>query len=224
MFMPMADTQNMMRLLAWLSPVFPTGGFAYSGGLEAAQHEGFVTDEASLQGWLETQIELGSMRNDCVFLMEAWRNAKAKQSNDIVAELAEALAGNAERHSEITSQGQAFVEGLRAWDNVALDGFPKPHILCVCVGHAAGHIGIDAHSTLTVFAQSQISNQLQVAIRLSLIGQTGAARILAKLETPLSALVSAMAEATLDDLGTSTINAEIMAMKHQYLPSRMFRS
>jgi len=222
--MGMIDTQNMMRLLAWLSPVFPTGGFAYSSGLEAAQKTGLVIDETSLLDWLETQIEFGSLRHDCVFLMEAWRNVDVGQSNENVAQLAEALAGSAERHLEISAQGQAFVEGLKAWDDMASSDFPKPHILCVCVGYAAGYAQIDAHSTLIIFAQSQVSNLLQVAIRLSLIGQSGAARILAQLETRLSALVSAMMETTLDDLGTTTINAEIMAMKHQYMPSRMFRS
>lgn len=220
----MNDTQNMMRLLAWLSPVFPTGGFAYSNGLEAAQHVGLVIDQTSLSAWLKDQIELGSLRNDCIFLLEAWRNSQAKQSNQTVAQLAEALAGSAERHLEMTAQGQAFVEGLKAWDAMADIAFPKPNILCVCVGHAAGHAGIDAQLTLTVFVQSQISNMLQVAIRLSLIGQTGAAQILAELEPHLSELAASITKTTLDDLGTATINAEIMAMKHQYMPSRMFRS
>lgn len=220
----MTDTQKMMKLLAWLSPVFPTGGFAYSGGLEAAVHHGLVKDETSLLGWLEAQIEFGALRNDCLFLVEAWRNARKVLDNQGVAQLADALAGSAERHLEITAQGQAFVDGLKAWEEMAVIDFPQPHILCVCVGHAAGSAQINADLALTAFAQSQISNQLQVAIRLSLLGQSGAARLLARLEPKLAQCVISAKEATLDDLGTASWQADIMAMKHQYMPARMFRS
>ena len=34
------------RLLTWLSPAYPVGGFSYSHGLEAAVEEGSVRDRA----------------------------------------------------------------------------------------------------------------------------------------------------------------------------------
>ena len=55
----------------WLSPVFPTGGFAYSGGLEQAVRDGAVTDEDALGGWLETLVGRGSIRNDLILLAVA---------------------------------------------------------------------------------------------------------------------------------------------------------
>lgn len=186
--------------------------------------EGLVRDEASLHDWLETQIKFGSLRNDCVLLIQAWRHASEGQEANDLAQLAAALSGSAERYLEINAQGKAFVEGLKAWDGMITGNFAQPHILSICVGEAAGSAGINAATTCTAFAHSQISNQLQVAIRLSLIGQTGAARILAQLENALSHLVDVAAEATLDQLGTSAFHAEIMAMKHQYMPARMFRS
>ena len=48
----MIDDLDLARLMAWLSPVFPTGGFAYSSGLETAVAEGLVKDEADLLNWL----------------------------------------------------------------------------------------------------------------------------------------------------------------------------
>ena len=38
------------RLMAWLSPAYPVGGFSYSHGLEAAVEEGSVRDRAGLVG------------------------------------------------------------------------------------------------------------------------------------------------------------------------------
>jgi len=39
---------SLLRLLTWLSPAFPTGGFAYSHGLEWAVEAGHVRNEAQL--------------------------------------------------------------------------------------------------------------------------------------------------------------------------------
>ncbi|TIS06302.1 MAG: urease accessory protein UreF, partial [Mesorhizobium sp.] len=43
----------LLRLMAWLSPSFPVGGFSYSHGLERAVHDGLVADRGDLAEWLE---------------------------------------------------------------------------------------------------------------------------------------------------------------------------
>ena len=44
------------KLMTWLSPAFPVGGFSYSHGLEWAGEDGAVRDEASLQQWIEAGL------------------------------------------------------------------------------------------------------------------------------------------------------------------------
>ena len=46
------ELSALLRLMAWLSPAFPIGSFAYSGGLERAVHDGLVRDASDLQAWL----------------------------------------------------------------------------------------------------------------------------------------------------------------------------
>ena len=48
------------RLLAWLSPSFPVGGFSYSHGIEAAVEQGLVRDRASLIVWLDGILRHGA--------------------------------------------------------------------------------------------------------------------------------------------------------------------
>jgi hypothetical protein len=48
---------GLYRLLAWLSPGFPIGSFAFSHGLEAAAASGAVRDRDSLQLWLSAILE-----------------------------------------------------------------------------------------------------------------------------------------------------------------------
>jgi urease accessory protein UreF len=47
---------GLYRLLAWLSPGFPIGSFAFSHGLEAAVASGAVRDRYSLQFWLSAIV------------------------------------------------------------------------------------------------------------------------------------------------------------------------
>ena len=45
--------QRLLRLMAWLSPAFPTGAYAYSHGLEWAVAAGDVVDPDTLLAWLD---------------------------------------------------------------------------------------------------------------------------------------------------------------------------
>ena len=92
------------------------------------------------------------------------------------------------------------------------------------VGGYCGVGGVGLNAALTGYLQAFLSNQLQAAIRLSVLGQSGAARILAQLEQKCAALSHWAASTTLDDLGSAAINAEIAAMNHETQAIRLFRS
>ncbi len=64
-----------MRLMAFLSPAFPTGAYAYSHGLEWAVAAGDVADPPTLLGWLDDLLRHGSGRNDAILLRQAYRAA-----------------------------------------------------------------------------------------------------------------------------------------------------
>ncbi len=51
---------DLYRLMAWLSPAYPVGGYSYSHGLELAVEEGLVTGCAELIDWLEAIFRDGS--------------------------------------------------------------------------------------------------------------------------------------------------------------------
>ena len=86
-------TAALLRLVTWLSPAFPIGAFAYSGGLEQAVRDEHVADAADLSVWLSTVIGHGSLWNEAVLFAEAYRSFDDPVALDEVMELAEALAG-----------------------------------------------------------------------------------------------------------------------------------
>ena len=212
----------LLRLMAWLSPAFPVGSFSYSHGLEKAVEDGLVEGAASLQAWIADLVEHGSAWNDAVLFAEAHR--RAIQGGDVIelAELGEALAGSRERHMETMLQGAAFTAASTPWQ--AGERLPANMSYPVAVGATAGAHGIAVGIATAAYLQAFVSNQLQAAIRLSVIGQTQATAMLAALEPLVAATASRAAQSSLDDLGSATVMAEIAAMRHETQQTRLFRS
>jgi urease accessory protein len=110
------------RLLAWLSPSFPTGAFSYSHGLEAAVAAGAVHDRMTLQRWIAAIVAQGSGRIDADILRDAYRAAEADDCNalDTVNRRGVAYRATAELALEVSQQGEAFLNTCQtAWP----DGF-----------------------------------------------------------------------------------------------------
>jgi urease accessory protein len=219
-----AATAGLVRLMAWLSPSFPVGGFSFSHGLERAVHDGLVANRDDLQDWLAVLLTIGSGWNDAVLLAEAWRRAVSGAAFDDLAELAEALAACAERHRETVSQGGAFVAAAAAWPAPAFGSAPEDCPYPVAVGALAGAHGVPLRDTLAAFLQAFAGNLVQAAIRLGVIGQTAALGIVAGLEPLLLATAGRALASSLDDLGSAAFVSDIMAMRHETQHSRLFRS
>src|SRR3954468_20551835 len=90
--------EALYRLLAWLSPAYPIGGFSYSHGIETAVEQGFVTNRVSLVAWVPTVLGDGTGRVDGALFAAAWRAAEARNwaAFDAVAERATAWRGTSE--------------------------------------------------------------------------------------------------------------------------------
>ena len=215
-------TPSLLRLIAWLSPVFPTGGFAYSAGLERAVADGLVTDADSLRDWLEALLAHGSAWNDAVLFTASWCECADDAVVAGLSELCEALTGSAERYKETTDQGRAFLAAARHW--FGPEELPRAAPLPVAVGTACGLSGIALNDALGAWLQAWLTNQLQAAIRLSVTGQDGAARLLAALEPVILDTVARASDSALDDLGGFAFMAEIASMNHETLHSRLFLS
>lgn len=213
-----------LRLMTWLSPAFPVGGYSYSHGLESAVEDGLVPDRDGLQDWISSLVGHGSMWNDAVLLAESRRRARSGGDLAEIAQLGEALSGSQERHLESMLQGEAFAGAAAAWPHPMLAGLPATCPYCVAVGAVAGAHGVALESALAAFLQAFASNLCQAAIRLGVTGQTGAVATIAALEPLVLATAARAARSTLDDLGSSTILSDIASMRHEVQYSRLFRS
>ncbi|MGE7367857.1 urease accessory protein UreF [Neorhizobium sp. NPDC001467] len=218
------DTQGLLRLMAWLSPAFPVGGFAWSGGLERAVHDRLVTDAASLSRWTTTVLRHGSLWTDAVLFCQAWRQHADRQAVEELAELGLALAGSAERHVETLSLGTAFVTAAVAWPHPVFDYLPQDTPFPVAVGAISAAHGLACEKALAAYLHAAVSQWISAAIRLGVCGQADGVRLLAGTEGAIGAICESAGTLTLDDLGTATVQAEICTLRHEVQHSRLFRS
>lgn len=216
--------QSLLRLLTWLSPAFPVGGFAYSGGMEAAVREGHVEDAASLKDWLDFTFTHGPAWNDAVLVTEAWNAGSDSARLTEATELARALAGSAERYLESTAQGDAFMAAAAPWLSRTIDGISHETPYGIAVGAVAAATGVGLHATLVAWLHAVASQLVSAAIRLSVLGQREAMALLQALE-PVILETSARAQtSTLADLGSAAVISDILSARHENLGVRLFRS
>lgn len=222
MIILMTDIQSFIRLQTWLSPAFPTGAFSYSHGLEQAIASKLVHNQQSLLDWLSSLLKQGAGWNDAVILAEAWRACSQDQDLAYIAELGEAMSISKERHLETMAQGSAFLAAAATWGEIP--ELPGDCSLPVAVGSVTAKQGIELQATLAAYLHAYISNQIQAALRLMKLGQQGGVEVLASLEAPILTTAAAASQTTLDDLGGASFMADICAMQHEQLQTRIFRS
>lgn len=224
----LVDGDGALHLLAWLSPAFPIGAFAYSHGVETAVDNGDVHDLASLTAWLSDLIEVGSARNDAILAAEAWRGAQLNDARHLaeINDLAFALCPSRERRLETGGMGTAFASTiLNAWPDAVCSTLPAGEIAYpVAFGATCAAQGLRLHRCLEAYALAFVQTIVSAAVRLGPIGQTDGQRTAAALLPVVRRLATAAEMSSLDDLGGCVLRSDLAAMKHETLYSRLFRS
>lgn len=214
----MTIERDLLTLTQWLSPSYPLGSFAYSHGLESAVAAAWVTDAASLQGWLEDIVIRGSGRSDAVFLRLA--HAAGPQELAGLAAQARAFAPSRERLREAERQGAAFA---RTTADIWKIDLPEG-VFVVVLGRAVRLLGLDVDLAVSLYLQGFVGNLVSVAQRLIGLGQTDGQRVLAALQGPCMHTARDTRGADLDAVYSNAFLSDIAAMKHETLDTRLFQS
>lgn len=223
------DSGSLYRLLAWLSPGYPVGAFAYSHGLEWAVETGAVADRSGLERWLRDLLAHGGAWSDAVLFARAHDAATAGDRAGLaeINDLAVALCPSSERRLETTAQGNAFLLATRAswpWDDDDAAVIPGDCAYPVAVAWAAAGHGLPLEAALHAYVHAAAANLISAGVRLIPLGQTDGQRVLAALEDAVAGTAEAARAADLSALGGCAFLSDVAAMRHETQYTRLFRS
>jgi urease accessory protein len=214
---------RLIRLLTWLSPGFPTGGFAFSHGLEWSVEVGDVVDETTLGGWVADVLLNGAGRSDAILL----RHAYVADLDDLPAlcALGTALGFGRERRLETCAQGAAFIRAANVWGGPRISAMSDKDVpYPIAVGTLAADHHIEADFAAAAYLQAFAASLVTAAVRLIPLGQTAGLRVSAMLEPVIVELVQHTCGACLDDLGGACFRSDIAALRHETQRTRLFRT
>lgn len=204
-----------LRAVQYLSPAFPIGGFAYSAGLETAIDQGDVTDADTLRRWISAVMCYGSARCDTILIAHARTGCSAD-----LADLAYALAPSAERSLEMREMGRAYASLMGSLNGAPFAELPFP----VAVGHSMRGLDIPTEDILTLWLQGFAAQMVSVGVRYIPLGQSAGQAVLAGLAPDILRCAKTAATASLDDIATASIGADIATMRHETQAVRIYRT
>ena len=230
---PITDS-GLLRLLAWLSPSFPVGAYAYSHGAEAGVESGRIFNRETATDWISFVLEFGSGRADADLFVGAYLAAEQNAVDKFVevSSMADALKGTAELGLESRAQGQAFLDAVQgAWPDqrleqfcVALKDAGVSPSYATAVAAAAAFAGVGMQAALGAYLHGFGANIASAIVRLAPLGQSDGQKIIAALEPVVERALANALERDPGDIGSAAFMVDWMSMKHETQYSRLFRS
>lgn len=206
---------------------FPSGGFAFSQGLETLLAEGQVAGEAGLAALLEHQLQDRWLVFDRYFISAAHAEAESFAVLFDLDHEVEAMTPAAGLRQGSKRNGMALLTSHDKIGTAAASDYRAR----VMAGEALGHLpvvqglvlkarGLDLTAALAAAAHGFLSGQVTAAVRLGAIGALAGQRIITGLHP---ALADALAKPLPPEAPWSfTPLAEIAAMRHETQAVRLF--
>jgi urease accessory protein len=207
---------------------FPTGGFAHSGGLEAAWQHGEVRGGGTLAGYLETALAQ-LVRNAMPFAAAAFESERGFSDIDTYCDafLSNHVANRASR-----AQGQSLLASAeKIFRMVELNAFRTAiqnenlagHFAPV-FGRVAALLNLDERAAARLFVFMQLRGWISAAVRLNLIGPLEGQTIQHQLAGAAEAVAARFGEVSLEDAAQTAPLLDVWQGTQDRLYSRLFQS
>jgi urease accessory protein len=207
------DPGQLVSALRFGDSAFPSGGFAFSSGLEGADRDGWVRDETDVADFAAEQLDGRWHRCDRVLFRAAWTDPDPRAADA----LAEAVATMSVLRAASRRAGAATLATFSAVVDAGLGEYRAQ----VLAGTAPGHLpvvqaiclratGLTLPVAETVVAWQLVAGIVGAATRLGIVGHLGAQRVLGSLTGPLS---DVLARQPRDSPAAFTAYADIAAQR-----------
>jgi urease accessory protein len=209
------------RLVQLADSGFPAGGFAHSGGLEAAVALGRVRGEEGVVAFATATLwQTGTFA--LAFVRAAHAAATDEERATLDERCEKAQSGHVTRRASRT-QGRAWMRACGEAFGVALPTLPVGH-LPVAFGVSSRALGIGLDDALALYLQLVVRGVLSAAVRLGQTGPNAAQRMQDGLASVATEVLAACGERGIDAAAHSAPIEELFANLHDTLPARLFQS
>lgn len=222
------DSSWLSFVLQTSDPLFPTGSYAHSFGLEEVVRLGQVHDEPSLHDFLMTQIFPGLENFELPFLRFAHDAARRSDVDALIAldrELHAWKLCRELREASIQVGTRRLHTLLKIAPNEMLVSFagrqPAAHHLVV---YGMQMCDTPRRAALTAYAYQTLSGFCSAALKLIRIGQEGCQRVLSDCLSNLEAVIENSMLVERASAGTFNPLLEIASMRHERAVERLFIS
>jgi urease accessory protein len=221
-------TDPRWRVLQIADSGFPTGGFAHSGGLEAAFVTGAVTNADDLERFVHASLwNVGHASLPFVSAAHADREQVWSLDALLDAQLTNHVANRASR-----TQGRAFLATSAAvFDEpaiVLLSDRVSQRDVCVHLAPVYGAIvaalGISRRDALALYLLSSLRGTASAAVRLGVIGPHAAQRIQSRHRPTLDAVLAECDRLRPVHAAMTSPVFELLGATHDRLYARLFQS
>jgi urease accessory protein len=227
------DTLSLLNGLRFIDNFFPSGGYAYSSGLEAAVQGGAVRDADEFREYVEDMVRAGVATREAVAVSiacEAIRKSKLPLALKADAELEARKIGYESRLASRQmgrqvmriAVGRDHVHAVLQAFHVELLESRTPGHFPVCLGLTLAANGWSRRDAIAGFLYQTAVGFVSAAMKLLPVGQREGQQLLASW-TPLFIELSRQVPARLDMHAWTPIQ-DIYTMRHRRLESRLFRS
>lgn len=228
------DNGALLTLLQIADSGFPTGGYAFSHGIEGLVVSGIVRDASELTELLYVQIEENLAGIELPAMRHAFRYTVAEDLeallllDDVLTALkpvpsARAASVKVGHRLLVSAAGLLPDSAIDAYLAAIDEGQARGHHAAAC-GVVFAAMGIDEEVAALALGAISLQGWTAAAVRLGVIGQTAAQGIIAALHPALQLAVDASRTRDLDDLGATTPMLDIAGLRQPHLVGRLFAS
>jgi urease accessory protein len=226
--MPAALPSDTWLLWQLADSAFPTGGFAHSGGLEAAWQHGEVRNRDELREWLKAGLH--QLATTALIFVNVTHGEPGRL--DELDRLCEAFTSNHVANRASRLQGRALLaaverifpeRGLRANSVEPHSTAPFSHLAPV-FGAVTRSLGVALDDSLRLFVFTHLRGVLAAAVRLNIVGPMDAQAIQFQLSPEAGAVVSRVGELGIEDLVQTAPLLDLWQGAQDRLYSRLFQS
>jgi len=221
-------TENEWLLWQLADSAFPTGGFAHSGGLEAAYQHQAVRGGTELTGYLRTALNQLAHAS-LPFVHAAFINEPAFAEVDLRCD---AFLSNHVTNRASRLQGQALLATCeRVFASTALQQFHDEVVEAGLPTHSAPIWGkvvrtleLSPASTARLFVFTQLRGWISAAVRLNVVGPLEGQRVQHGLAAEAERCAAQFGDVTLEDICQTAPLLDLWQGTQDRLYSRLFQT